>query len=202
MNGNELFMWRLKILIHNRRECMARTEVKKARTPLSRREWLIISASFVISLLAGVLTAVHANAVVVFVVSAGALSLLAALVGQATDQIGARLGSGATGVLQSALGNLPELFVGIFALRAGLIDVVQAALVGSILGNSLFVLGLAFFVGGLRNGTQRFSSQTPRMIANLTLLAVAALAIPTFVHGLHTPAAGHEEGLSLACAII
>src|SRR6266699_1494634 len=184
MNGNELFMWRLKILIHD------------------RREWLIISASFVISLLAGVLTEVHANAVLVFVVAAGALSLLAALVGQATDQIGARLGSGATGVLQSALGNLPELFVGIFALRAGLIDVVQAALVGSILGNSLFVLGLAFFVGGLRHGTQRFSSQTPRMIANLTLLAVAALAIPTFVHGLHTPAAGHEEGLSLACAII
>src|SRR5205823_313609 len=108
------------------RERMSRTEVKKERTLLSRREWLIISASFVISLLAGVLTAVHANAVLVFVVAAGALSLLAALVGQATDQIGARLGSGATGVLQSALGNLPELFVGIFALRAGLIDVVQA----------------------------------------------------------------------------
>src|SRR5436190_3637633 len=202
MNGNELFMWRLKILIHDRRESMSRSEVKKVRPLLSRREWLIISASFVISLLAGVLTAVHANAVLVFVVAAGALSLLAALVGQATDQIGARLGSGATGVLQSALGNLPELFVGIFALRAGLINVVQAALVGSILGNSLFVLGLAFFIGGLRNGTQRFASQTPRMIANLTLLAVAALAVPTFVSGLHTPAAGHEEVLSIACAVI
>src|SRR5207237_4701881 len=104
------------------------------------------------------------------------------------------------GVLQSALGNLPELFVGIFALRAGLINVVQAALVGSILGNSLFVLGLAFFIGGLRNGTQRFASQTPRMIANLTLLAVAALAVPTLVSFLHTPAAGHEEALGVACA--
>src|SRR5205085_4351820 len=131
------------------------------------------------------------NAVLVFVMSAAALALLAALVGEATDQVGARLGPGATGVLQSALGNLPELFVGIFALRAGLINVIQAALVGSILGNSLFVLGLAFFLGGLRHGTQRFGSGSPRMIANLTLLAVGALAVPTLVFGLHTPAAGH-----------
>ena len=181
---------------------MSRSEVKKARTPLSRKEWLLIAASFVISLLAGVLTAFHANAVLVFVVAAGALALLAELVGQATDQIGARLGSGATGVLQSALGNLPELFVGIFALRAGLIEVVQAALVGSILGNSLFVLGLAFFVGGLRHGTQRFASEAPRTIAMLTLLAVSALVVPTLIHQLHTPAAGHEQGFSIASAVI
>jgi Ca2+:H+ antiporter len=104
--------------------------------------------------------------------------------------------------LQSALGNLPELFVGIFALRAGLIDVVQAALVGSILGNSLFVLGLAFFVGGLRHGTQRFASDPPKMVVTLTILAVSALIIPTLVHEIHAPAAGHEEGLGIAIAII
>ena len=60
-----------------------------------------------------------------------------------------------TGVVQSALGNLPELFFGIFALRAGLVGVVQAALIGSILANVLLVLGLAFIVGGLRHGTQQ-----------------------------------------------
>ncbi len=181
---------------------MARTEAKKTRISLSRQEWLLIGGSLIVSVLAGILTGIQANAVLVFVLSAAALALLAALVGEATDQVGARLGPGATGVLQSALGNLPELFVGIFALRAGLVDVVQAALVGSILGNSLFVLGLAFFVGGLRHGTQRFGSDAPRMIATLTLLAVAALAVPTLVYGLHTPAAGHEEGLSIACAVI
>ena len=181
---------------------MSRSEAKNVYTLLSRREWLIIGGSFAVTILGGIVTGLHANAVLIFVVTGAALALLAALVGEATDQLGARLGPGATGVLQSALGNLPELFFGIFALRAGLIDVVQAALVGSILGNSLFVLGLAFFVGGLRNGTQRFASQTPRMIATLTLLAVAALAVPTLVHGLHTAASGHEEGLSIACAVI
>lgn len=181
---------------------MTRIADRKVAPLLSRREWLTIALTFVISILAGILSAFQANAVIIFIVAGVALALQAGLVGQATDQIGSYLGAGATGVLQSALGNLPELFVGIFALRAGLIDVVQAALVGSILGNSLFVLGLAFFVGGLRNGTQRFGSEVPRMIAVLTMLAVAALAIPTLVHGLHTPAAGHEEWLSVACAII
>lgn len=170
--------------------------------PFERSTWIILTGSIVSTVLAGLLVALNANAVLIFIVSGIALSMLAALVGDATEQLGERLGSGATGVLQSALGNLPELFVGIFALRAGLVEVVQAALVGSILGNSLFVLGLAFFVGGIRHGAQRFASQAPRTIATLSLLAVSALVIPTIVHGLHTPAAGHEEGLSIACAII
>src|SRR5579883_698185 len=180
----------------------ARIERGKSRLNLERGQVIMLGGAIVASILSGILSAAGANAVLIFIVAGIALALLADLVGQATDQLGSRLGPGATGVLQSALGNLPELFVGIFALRAGLVDVVQAALVGSILGNSLFVLGLAFFVGGLRHGTQRFSSDTPRMIATLTMLSVAALVIPTLTLGLHTPAAGHEEGLSIACAII
>ncbi len=177
-------------------------ETRKGRGPLSRGAALMIAAAFVFSALSGIFTALSLNAILIFVVAGAALALLAALVGQATEQLGSYMGSGATGVLQSALGNLPELFVGIFALRAGLIGVVQAALVGSILGNSLFVLGLAFFFGGLRHGTQRFGSGAPRRISNLTLLAVAALAVPTLVYGLHTPAAAHEDGLSIASAAI
>ena len=96
--------------------------------------------------------------VTTFVVAAIALAALARLVGGATEQLGSRLGSGSAGVVQSALGNMPELFVALFALNSGLVTVVQAALVGSILANSVLVLGIAFFVGGLKNGLQRFSS--------------------------------------------
>ena len=181
---------------------MARFALRNVNGLLSRNEWLTVGGALVLSIVAGLLTAFHVNAVITFVISGGALAILAALVGLATNQVGSRLGPGATGVLQSALGNLPELFVGFFALRAGLIPVIQAALVGSILGNSLFVLGLAFFVGGLRHGTQRFASEAPRMIATLTLLAVSALALPTLVFYLHAPAAGHEDGFSIACAVI
>src|SRR2546423_9155337 len=97
-----------------------------------------------------------ADHVVVFVASAVALAALAALVGEGTEQLGHRFGAGATGVLQSALGNLPELFISIFALQAGLVVVVQTALIGSILANSLLELGLAFLAGGLKKGAPEF----------------------------------------------
>lgn len=160
-----------------------------------------------IAVVATVLSAIlHQTSLTVptFICTAAALAVLATLVGAGTEQIGSRLGPGATGVLQSALGNLPELFIGIFALRQGpeLVPVVQAALIGSVLGNSLLVLGLAFVFGGLRHGTQRFATETPRSIATLTLLAVSALAVPTLASQLHTKASLHEDALSIACAVI
>lgn len=137
-----------------------------------------------------------------FVVTAVALALLASLVGRAVDALGDRLGAGATGVVQSALGNLPELFVVIFALRAGLVGVVQGAIVGSILANVLLVLGLAFVIGGLRHGTQRFAADRARIISLLLVLAVAALIIPSLTAAIHTPAAGHELALSRIVAVL
>jgi Ca2+:H+ antiporter len=169
---------------------------------LGFRERLTVAVAVVAGVLAGILTAVHAGAVLTFAVSAVSLAALAALVGQATEQVGGWLGPGATGVLQSALGNVPELFVGIFSLQKGYIPVVQAMLVGSVLGNSLLVLGLAFLVGGLRHGTQYFASEPPRMIVSLTVLAVAALAVPTLAHGLHAPSGAHADILSLASAVV
>jgi Ca2+:H+ antiporter len=170
---------------------------------IARNERIILGAALAATIASAVLHFSRlGGAVIPFLVAAAGLASLAAVVGEATDHLGDRLGPGATGVLQSAIGNLPELFVGIFALRAGLVTVVQSALIGSILANSLLVLGLAFLVGGLRNGTQRFASESPRMIATLTLLAVAALAVPTLAHQLHTPADAHEDTLSLACAIV
>ena len=76
----------------------------------------------------------------------------------------------------------------------------QAALVGSILANSVLVLGIAFVVGGLRNGPQRFDSGRARMVSTLTLLAAATMAIPSLAHAFHTPAEPHGHALSLVCA--
>jgi Ca2+:H+ antiporter len=140
------------------------------------------------------------GAVPTFVVAAVALAALARTVGTATEQMGARLGSGGASVVQSALGNLPELFIALFALHRGLIEVVQAALVGSILANSVLVLGLAFVVGGLRNGPQRFSKGRAQMISTMTVLAAATMAIPSLAHAFHAPAAAHTNALSLVCA--
>ncbi|MBX7062800.1 MAG: hypothetical protein K1X52_14190 [Pyrinomonadaceae bacterium] len=169
---------------------------------MNRKEKIIVGICLIFTIAAGVLHYSGANAIVAFIVTAAALALLAVIVGESTDQLGRRLGPGATGILQSALGNLPELFVCIFALRAGLDSVVQAALVGSILGNSILVLGVALFLGGLKNGTQRFRSEPPKMIVTLMLIAVAALAVPTLAKELHTPAEPHIAGLDSFVAVV
>ena len=169
---------------------------------LSRRQQIIVGGSFALSIVTFVLHLAHTNEVLQFIVGACALGLLAAAVGESVEEMGSRLGAGATGVLQSALGNLPELFFAIFALRKGLVVVVQAALIGSLLANMLLVFGLALLFGGLKNGTQRFSGEAPRMISTLLLISMGALIMPTLVHQLHTPASSHESGLSVASAVV
>lgn len=154
------------------------------------------------TLVAGICGHERFGPIVAFVTAAAALSLVAMVVGEATDQLGSRMGPGATGILQSALGNLPELFVCIFSLRAGLVAVVKTALIGSILANSLLVLGAAILLGGLKHGTQKFSSDPPRMITALLMLATAALIVPTLAHELHTTASAHESTMSAVCSVV
>src|SRR5664279_6561239 len=153
---------------------------------LDRSDRLLLALCAVLTAAAAVTRYAPVNAVVAFVVSAGAIAVLAALVGRAVDQLSERMNPGATGVLQSALGNLPELFIALFARRAGLVDVVKAALIGSILANLLLVMGMCFVVGGLKHGTQKLDSERARSIIVLMVLSVAALVLPSLAHFLHT----------------
>ncbi|MBO0692594.1 MAG: hypothetical protein J2P58_06835, partial [Acidimicrobiaceae bacterium] len=123
-------------------------------------------------------------------------------VGEAVGALGERVGPSITGLTQATLGNLPELFVGIFALNRGLPGVVRSALVGSVLGTVLLVLGCAFAAGGFRFGVQRFDPEEPRLTATLLLLAVAALFVPTLAAHLNSPAARHTDALSAICAVL
>jgi Ca2+:H+ antiporter len=166
------------------------------------RTRVIAGAAIAATLAALLLRSSGASPVAVFSVSGLALASLAAMVGEGTDQLSHRFGPGATGVLQSALGNLPEFFIGIFALRAGLIDVVRSALVGSILANTLLVLGLAFMAGGLRHGVQKFGGDQTRTMSTLLLLAVAAIAIPTIASAPGGPDTGHETDISVVVSIV
>jgi Ca2+:H+ antiporter len=169
---------------------------------LSRSDRWVIGLAVALTVVAGVLDYGSVSEVGTFIVSGLALAVLAALVGRSVDQVADRLGSGATGVVQSALGNLPELFVCIFALRQGLVKVVEAAIIGSILGNILLVLGLAFVVGGLKHGRQSFDGARARGLIALMLLAVAAMLVPSLASYVHTPAAAHERALSVIASIV
>jgi len=168
--------------------------------PVSRTDLRQITVAAVLVAGAGLAHYLDVTAVLAFAIAAAAIALLARLVGGATEQLGGRVGSSAAGVVQSGLGNLPELFIALFALHHGLVRVVQAALVGSVIANSVLVLGLAFLVGGIRNGPQQFESSRARMIATLAMLASVILSVPTLAHAFHSPAAQHGRTLSLICA--
>jgi Ca2+:H+ antiporter len=167
-----------------------------------RSDLIVLGGGALLCLIAGIAHYGHWNSVVAFLVCAAAVCILASLVGRSVEQLGDRFGPGATGVMQSALGNLPELFICIFALKAGLVDVVRAALIGSILANLLLVLGLAFLVGGLKHGTQKLGSERARTISVLMLLSVTAMAIPSIAHEVHSPAGAHEVPFSVIVSII
>ena len=174
----------------------------KSTPILSTRDLRLVVVAVVLMAASGLTYFTHAGKIAPFLISAAALGTLAALVGRSVDRLGDRLGSGATGVVQSALGNLPEAFVGVFALRAGLVHLVQSALIGSILANLLLVLGLAFIGGGARHGTQRFSSAPPRTAVTLLLLSVFVIVVPTLSSHLGTAASHHEQALSDIVSIV
>ena len=123
---------------------------------------------------------------------------LAHVVSLATEQVGERFGPAATGVLQSTLGNLPELFVVIFALRAGEVVVAQTSIIGSILANALLVLGLVIVVGARQapDGVMRFRPRLPNDTATLLLVASFIIVIVGVAHATHEPAARHEREIS------
>jgi Ca2+:H+ antiporter len=121
---------------------------------------------------------VHADAVLVFAASALGVIPTAALMGRATEELAARSGPGIGGFLNVTFGNSPELIIALFALGAGLHEVVKASVVGSILGNILLVLGVSMLAGGLRRDRQFFEARAASAQSLMLLLATVALIMP------------------------
>ena len=138
-----------------------------------------------------------------FLLATLALAGLAWVVSFATEQLGERFGPGVTGMLQSTLGNLPELFVVIFALQKGELVVAQTAIVGSVLANALLVLGLVIVVGARRSegGVMRFSKRLPRDTATLLQVTVFIIVLLGLSLGSHDPASHHVKALSSVGAV-
>jgi Ca2+:H+ antiporter len=128
--------------------------------------------------IAVVLELAHAGAAPVFITSALGVIPTAALMGRATEELAARAGPGIGGLLNVTFGNAPELIIAFFALTAGLQEVVKASLVGSILGNTLLVLGGAMLVGGRTRERQYFNRTAANVQSTMLLLACVALVMP------------------------
>src|SRR5512144_112948 len=123
----------------------------------SAKGWPYLLAPFIP--IAIVLDVAHANSVAIFFTAALGIIPTAALMGEATEHLAARSGPGIGGLLNVTFGNFPELIIAAFALNKGLHEVVKASIVGSVISNILLVQGFAMFVGGWRNGDQKFNQQ-------------------------------------------
>ena len=155
----------------------------------------------------------HASATIIFVAAALGIIPTAALMGRATEELAAKSGPGIGGFLNVTFGNAPELIIALFALNAGLQEVVKASIIGSILGNILLVMGASMFFGGLRRDRQTFSATGASVQSTMLLLAATAMVMPAIfelVEGKGLPDPGAEivnygstvEKLSLAVAIV
>ncbi len=172
-------------------------------TALSPSERVVLAGVAVVTALAGIAHYGDWPSGLAFVFATLALAGLAHIVGFATEQVGERFGPAVTGVMQSTLGNLPELFVVVFALRAGETVVAQTSIIGSLFANALLVLGLVIVVGARRapDGVMRFRPRLPMDTSTLLLVTSFIIVIVGLAHVSHDPAAEHERELSSIAAV-
>jgi Ca2+:H+ antiporter len=168
-----------------------------------KRQLLLLGAIFAFTAVAGALHYGGADPVVVFVLSAVALGGLAWAIGIGTESVGSHFGPAITGVLQSTLGNLPELFIVVFSLAAGEIVVAQTSILGSLFANALLVLGLAIVAGSARasDGVMRFRARLPNDTATLLLLAVFIIVLLGLSDTIGDRASEHQVAISAIGAV-
>ncbi|MBU0705328.1 MAG: calcium/proton exchanger [Chloroflexi bacterium] len=127
---------------------------------------------------------------------------LAEIIGKATENLAARTGPRVGGFLNATFGNAAELIITFFAIRAGLLELVKASIIGSIIGNLLLVVGLSVLLGGLRHGQQRFDRVRAGVDSTMLILAIIALGVPSlFSHAIEMVNHDAVEYLSLGVAV-
>jgi Ca2+:H+ antiporter len=124
---------------------------------------------------------VHADHLVLFVVSAIALIPLAKLIGDSTEHLSTHYGPTAGSLLNVTFGNAAEIIIAVTAISAGLLDLVKASITGAIIGNILLILGLSIIAGGFRYKEQSFSRENIGIQSSMLFLAIIGLAVPTIL---------------------
>ena len=164
-----------------------------------RLEWLLVFIPVAI-----VLELMHGNEIAIFIVAGLAILPLAGLMGHATEELAAHTSSQLGGLLNATFGNAAELIIAFFLLLDGQILIVKASLTGSIIGNSLLVLGLSFLVGGIKSGKseQSFSRAATEMHSGSLVIAVTALLMPALFA--LTPEANffRKEAVSVGVSVV
>src|SRR3954466_10179715 len=180
-----------------------RASPERPVSALGRTERIVIAIVAVFTVLAGVAHYGHWPSIVAFVFATIALAGLAHVVSTGVESVGEMLGPGVAGFMQASLGNLPELFLVIFALREGEAIVAQSTVIGSIFSNALLVLGIVIVVGSRKSadGVMRFRHRLPNDTATLLIATTFIIVIVGLSLQTHDPASTHVNTVSTIAAI-
>lgn len=119
------------------------------------------------------------NGTLIFVTSILALVSIARYLGKATEQISIQTNNTIGALLNATFGNIIELIIAILAISRGYFELVQASIVGSIMGNILLLVGLSIFFGGLKFTEQKFNKQAAGVSSTMLIISVVGLSVPT-----------------------
>ncbi|KAL3784357.1 hypothetical protein HJC23_004120 [Cyclotella cryptica] len=111
----------------------------------------------------------------IFILNFLAMVPLASMLGLFTEELAAHTNDVIGGLINATFGNAVELVVAIQALLVNDYRVVQASLIGSVFSNLLLVLGMCFFVGGLKHKEQTFIALGA--VASIALLGLSGLTL-------------------------
>jgi len=131
-----------------------------------------------------------------------AIVLIAILLGDFTYDISELIGEKKGGLLTATIGNLPELMMGLLSIQYGMIPMVKASVIGSIIGNILLVLGISIFFGGIKYKEQVFNKLTARTNFNMLLLAMSAIIVMTSLNKYSTLTITSASKISVKVAIV
>jgi Ca2+:H+ antiporter len=170
---------------------------------LTSRERMVLGVIVVFTAAAGIARYGGGAPLLAFGLATVALAGLAYVVSFATEQVGERFGPAVTGLLQTTLGNLPELFIVIFALRAGQTVVAQTSIIGSLFANALLVLGAVIVVGAsaAKDGVMRFNKRLPNDTATLLMVTVFIIVIVGLSITSSDHASHHVKALSVIASV-
>lgn len=102
---------------------------------------------------------------------------LAFFLGKNTEKISDYIGEKQGGLLSATIGNLPELIMGLWSLKYGMIAMAKASVIGSILCNMLLGVGIAVIYGGIKYGEQNFNKNIARTNFQMLVLSLSAMIV-------------------------
>jgi len=106
---------------------------------------------------------------------------LAKLKGDSTEHLSTHYGSTLGSLINITFGNAAEIIIAVVAINAGLLELVNASITGSSLGNIMLIFGLSMIAGGIRQKEQLFNKENTGLQSSLIFLALIGLAIPTIM---------------------